>query len=329
LNNWLRILNQPFPINTWRRYWLRGAGFGLFVFLFLFLFKPFSLNLYPTGRLLYTTAVYGFTTGIVIFAGSFLLIKIIAPHINEEKWTLGKQILWNTFLMICITLMNVLVTQLMHGMSLPLWWYFTMLKWVFMLGVLPIAISELLTYNHFLRSNMKSAAQMSQLVERTKGVERKVYDPVPTAPLSLQEQIEAALLDHVTKKESKTIFTGSTLLLTGENQGDKLELYDHSLLAVQAIDNYVNIFWEEKGRLQTTMLRNTLTNIAEQLNGLPNIYRSHRGWLVNTRRVTRVDGNAQGLKLSVDLLQQQVPVSRGNIAGYRQLAEWEDMVLNN
>jgi hypothetical protein len=35
----------------------------------------------------------------------------------------------------------------------------------------------------------------------------------------------------------------------------------------------------------------------------------------------QVEGNAQGLKLLVDLLQQPVPVSRANIAGYRQIAE--------
>ena len=112
-----------------------------------------------------------------------------------------------------------------------------------------------------------------------------------------------------------------------ENQGDKLELDVYNLLAVQALDNYVNVFWEESGCLQTTMLRNTLTNIVEQLNAVSGIYRSHRGWLVNTLRVNRVEGNAQGLRLSVDLMQQQVPVSRGNITGYRRLAENQNMMI--
>ncbi|HRP56267.1 LytTR family DNA-binding domain-containing protein [Agriterribacter sp.] len=115
-------------------------------------------------------------------------------------------------------------------------------------------------------------------------------------------------------------------ILTGENHGNRLEVAEYSLLAVQALDNYVNIFWEEAGCLQTTMLRNTLTNIVEQLNAVSGIYRSHRGWLVNTRRVNQVEGNAQGLRLSVDLMQQQVPVSRGNITGYRRLAENQNMV---
>ena len=112
-----------------------------------------------------------------------------------------------------------------------------------------------------------------------------------------------------------------------ELKGDKLELTEHKLLAVQALDNYVNVFWEEAGHLQTTMLRNTLTNIVEQLNAVSGIYRSHRGWLVNIRRVSGVEGNAQGLRLSVDLMQQQVPVSRGNITGYRRLAEYQTRMI--
>src|SRR5690606_14013477 len=101
-NMYRNIINKPFPINTPQRYWLRGAGFGLFVFLFLFLFKPFRLDLYNTPQLLYTAAVYGCITGAVIFLGDLVFIKAIAPHINEDRWTLGRQVLWNMLLMVCI-----------------------------------------------------------------------------------------------------------------------------------------------------------------------------------------------------------------------------------
>jgi hypothetical protein len=327
---WLNIVNQPFPINTWRRYWLRGVGFGLFVFLFLFLFQPFQLDLYPTWQLLYTTAVYGVVTGIVIFTGSFLLIRIIAPYINEERWTLGKQILWNTLLMLVIALLNVLATQLMVGVAIPLSFYFTMLKWVFMLGVLPIAFAELLTYNHFLSSHIKSASQMSQLVAKsslTKVADKKLDLPSFTSDLEFSNNQKPAI-DQATKP-NKIFVPSSDLVLTGENQHDNLKLSARNLLAVQSLDNYVNIFWDCQGNLKSSMLRNTLTNIADQVNELPYIYRSHRGWLVNTRRVKRVEGNAQGLKLSVELLEQQIPVSRANIAGYREVAEFENLTINN
>lgn len=319
------IIKKPFPINTRQRYWLRAAGFGLFVFMFLFLFKPFRLDLYNTSQLLYTAAVYGFITGGVIFLGDFTFIKAIAPHINEDKWTLGKQILWNMLLMVCIAWLNVYVTQLMHNMVLPLWWHFNMLKWVIMLGVFPVVIAELLSYNHYLQQHIKSALKLSQLVQQPQ--HSRPLQTVKNAGSTSNKIFPGAgtsdALIVIEKEDEQKV----TCVLTGENQADKLELSEYSLLVVQALDNYVNVFWEEAGCLKTTMLRNTLTSIVEQLNGASGIYRSHRGWLVNTRRVNRVEGNAQGLRLSVDLMQQQVPVSRGNISGYRRLIENQNMMI--
>lgn len=322
-NMYWKLINKPFPINTWCWYWQRGLGFGLFVFLFLFLFKPFNLNLYGTQQLLFTSAIYGAITGLVIFLGGSVFIKWIVPRLNEERWTLGKQILWNMLLMVCITLLNVYVTQLVHGITLPLWWWFTMLKWVVMLGVLPIAIAELVSYNHYLRSNLKSATQLTELVQQSHKVPVANYQPVEIKGLAPDNIYNSPqrVLENVANLETGLDLLKHTLVLTGENQGDKIEMPYNSLLAVQALDNYVNVFWEESGRLQTTLLRNTLTSITEQLNDAPCMYRSHRGWLVNTKRVTQVDGNAQGLKLSVDLLPLQVPVSRANIFEYRQLTE--------
>jgi hypothetical protein len=335
-NTWmfLKILNKPFPINTWRWYWLRGAGFGLFIFLFLFLFQPFRLDLYGTRRLFFTAGTYGLVTGIVIFSGSFFLIKVIAPRIKEEKWTLGKQIGWNTFLMVCIALLNVFATQLMHGISLPFSWYLVMLKWVVMLGVLPIAIAELITYNLFLHKNLKSAAAISQSISRpiaevsspatndqSPEIDRAAGTHKPVnkwSPDSQQTNRHTGLYLKMHENNEARI---STIMLYGENQGDKLEVDPYGLLAVQAMDNYVNVYWQHQNILRTTMLRSTLSDLALQLKMLPGIFRCHRGWLVNTKKVTMVDGNAQGLRLSLDLLPQHVPVSRANISAYRQLAE--------
>ena len=269
--------------------------------------------------------MYGLITGVVITCGSLFLIRVIAPFINEERWTLGKQILWNTFLMICITVGNVLVTQWMHDMVLPVSWYFTMMKWVFILGVLPIGLAELITYNHFLQKNLRSAAEMSHQMELLRPNDETGTDKIVSSSHSNRKQGLVTFFPE-RRRDTAALYIDTdiedaapTLKLTGENQGDVLEIDADSVLAVQALDNYVNVFYEQKGRLQTAMLRNTLTNIADQAATVPDLYRSHRGWLVNTKRVIRVDGNAQGLKLTVEHLPNKVPVSRSNIAGYRQV----------
>ncbi|MGN7783683.1 LytTR family transcriptional regulator DNA-binding domain-containing protein [Niabella sp. 22666] len=305
-----KILSEPFPINTWKWYRLRGIGFGLFVFLFLLLFQPFSLNLFDTKKLLYVTIVYGAATSIVILCGGWVFSKWIIPRLDDEKWTLGRQIVWNLLLMIGITLLNVYVTQIMHQTVLPLWWWLIMLKWVLMLGVLPVAVAELIAYNQHLRYNLKAATQLSQLVQQQTIISDGGFNITSTSGNLANQNLTTSLPDG-----------NSAIILMGDNQGEKLELLHDNLLAVQALDNYVNVFWEADDQLQSTLLRNTLTNIAEQVSDAVYMYRTHRSWLVNVQRVSRVDGNAQGLKLSVELMDQQVPVSRGNIPGYRKLTE--------
>ncbi len=310
-----KILSEPFPINTWKWYRLRGFGFGLFVFLFLFFFQPFSLNLFDAKKLLYVTLVYGAATAAVILTGGWIFSSWIIPKLDEEKWTLGKQIAWNVLLMVLIALLNVYVTQLMHQMTLPLWWWLVMLKWVLMLGVLPVAVAELIAYNQHLRYNLKTATRLSQLVQQQTVIPDAGSDSATTSGNIAHQNFTKPLPDG-----------NGSIILTGENQGEKLELAHENLLAVQALDNYVNVFWKEDQQLHSTLLRNTLSNIADQVSGAAYMFRSHRSWLVNVQRVARVDGNAQGLKLSVELMDQQVPVSRSNITGYRQLTELQHQV---
>ncbi len=325
------ILNKPFPINTWRWYRLRSLCFGLFIFLFLFLFRPFSLHLLGTMMLLYTSLVYGCITFLVLLTGGFAFIKLIIPRMTEDRWTLGRQILWNIALMVCIATLNVFVIQFIYGLpAQPLLVYGIMLKWVIMLGVFPIVIADLISYNYFLQRNLKSARQLSQLLPPLPPSEEGMQVTAfftPTGEKNNREMTAAIteLPDQPDQVEKNTTALPtsrprltSKVCLIGENQGDKLEIAISDLIAAQALDNYVHIFWEKEGCLQTTLLRNTLTNIALQLENREDIYRTHRGWIVNKKQVLAVDGNAQGLKLTVRLMQLKVPVSRGQIAGYRQ-----------
>lgn len=320
------LIAKPFPLNTWSWYKQRGIGFGLFIFLFLFLFKPFYLHLLETGRLLSMAASYGLITALVIIGGGLVFTKWISPQINEEKWTLGKQVLLNMVLMICIAFFNVFVTQLIYGMPVDFSWYGSMLQWVVMIGTLPIAIAELISYNYYLRKNLESASELTRIARLPYKEPVKVFRPgIINEPALVDTALQFTGNGDILTDEAPEI----VVELTGENQADRLILQEQQLLAVQALDNYVNIFWTDGTRLQTTLLRNTLTNIAEQLKTQPYMYRSHRGWLVNSTRVKEVEGNAQGLKLTVDLMEQPVPVSRANIAGYRLLTQEQHILVQN
>jgi hypothetical protein len=306
---WLSIIHKPFPLSSWRNFWKRSVGFGLFVFLFLFLFKPFDVTSFGE-KLLFACIVFGLVTAAVLLVGGWLLINVIEPRIKEERWTLGKQILYMLLLVVFIALLNTLASQWMINMFMPFSAYLLMLKWVVMLGVFPVAFAELLAYNHYLRKHVNSATQLNLAITETH------HSPDWGREDILRDDVVTTLQKTAPKEQYST-----RLVLTGENQNERLDITPCNLLAIQSVDNYVTIYWEDSGVLKSQMLRNTLTNIHCQTSHLPWLFRSHRAWILNLQKIIHIDGNAQGYKVKLPLLETQVPVSRNNIAAFKELAE--------
>ena len=93
-----------------------------------------------------------------------------------------------------------------------------------------------------------------------------------------------------------------------------MNLNSQELLAIKAIENYIEVYAYQHGKLNKTVLRNTLKNAEESLIGLKNISKCHRSYLVNLEKVKHFSGNAQGLTLNFgNSLELSVPVSRAYV----------------
>ena len=87
-----RIFKQPYPL------YLDSSisfpiivGISIFVPLSLILFQPFDMTLY--GRNLHFGG-YGIVTFVVLSFNAHVLPRIFPSTFNEDKWTLGKGILY-------------------------------------------------------------------------------------------------------------------------------------------------------------------------------------------------------------------------------------------
>lgn len=79
-----------------------------------------------------------------------------------------------------------------------------------------------------------------------------------------------------------------------------------NILYVEAMQNYATIYLKDG---HSEMIRTTIKFLSEQLSQFGMI-RTHRSYLVNPDAVSKVTGNAQGLKLSLRDSEAIVPVSR-------------------
>lgn len=91
----------------------------------------------------------------------------------------------------------------------------------------------------------------------------------------------------------------------------------HQLKFVEALQNYVQLtFINAAGDLTTQTERATLKHLLSEMEGSP-IVRCHRSFLVNREAITSIEGNAQGLLLTLTDCDQRVPVSRTYVDAFR------------
>lgn len=106
--------------------------------------------------------------------------------------------------------------------------------------------------------------------------------------------------------------TDTRIRLTSENGREHLALSPEQLLYIEAQGNYVFVYHLESGTTRKSLLRTTMKKLERQLDHYA-IMRCHRSFLVNTRRVGKVTGNAHQLQLHLSGAEDTVPVSRSYI----------------
>lgn len=293
-----RLLSRPYPLQPSRaRHALAALLFGAFVAGFLLLFRPFGLHAAPQPGLL--AAAYGTTCTAAMLLLNVALPRVLRNWFTEERWTVGRELGWTLLNVAAIGLANALLSAALglvpfNAATLVRFTLFTI-----SIGLFPIALSVLLTEARRARAYAADSAAITAGLHPPPAP-APVADPVPGP----------APAPHA-------------LILPAEGGGAPLHLGPDDLLCLRAADNYVDVFHLHAGQPRRTVLRGSLKAMAEALEPHGDRYlRCHKSHLVDLRKVHRVSGNAQGLRLHLSGVDEPVPVSRQLTATVRdRLAE--------
>jgi len=99
--------------------------------------------------------------------------------------------------------------------------------------------------------------------------------------------------------------------------GDPLTIATNDFLLGEAEGNYCNIFYLDKGIVKKQLFRMPLKQLEEQA-GSAAIVRCHRSYIINSSRIIRAKGNAQGYQLALDQVAFIVPVSRSYVTSLQK-----------
>lgn len=270
------FLSRPHPFPEEARHAARmGLKSGLIVAFFLIVFQPFGTYEWQHPLKYLFLAGYGLITFLCIFGVGTFVRKVIAPLIPEERWTVGKEILLQSFGIGLIAVFNYLYSLWFNnrlGWDFFHWKSLAFMVWAtFLIGLIP--------------------ASMLTALAQIRNQKRYEHPPQPE-PVSDSMQEEDAHLQ---------------LRFRADNGKEEVELLASEFLFVSASDNYVEVFFQKEKGVEKLILRGSLKRMEEE-NPAVFLVRCHRSYLVNLHKVERISGNAQGYKLH--LPGGPVPVAR-------------------
>jgi len=285
----VQLLKEPYPFNSIRKMTWFAAFVAVFVFLFLSFFQPFGLGADSIDGLLKVTSTYGLITFFTIVLGTVVIRNSFPRYFQENHWVFGRELLITMVNFFLIGVFNIVYSNYMFNIGLSFKGFLYFQFYTLGVGFFPIIFYMMLKYTHLLRSNIKTANDLSGSISK-------------------------AQVSHALGKDAK-------LRIHSELKKDDLEIYGQELVYAETSDNYIAVFHLKDGKLKKSMVRSTLGRLEADVADFPNLVRCHRAFLVNLEFLESFRGNAQGLQLKLRYIENEIPVSRNMVGKIKNLLD--------
>ena len=245
-------------------------------FLFEYFIIPFQRN--PDEHLYGYAVISLFHVGVASFI-YLMYFGVVSFLINDEDWKVYKELLAMAFLLFFIGIGEWAIRDVIYDH--PNNWALNILieeVWhAYLSGSVIIILVLSFNYNLLMRKNLAHALDLG-----------------------------------IPKGNADRIKQGAVFLET-QTKSDDFQLDPSQLLCVKADGNYSEFYIKQNDEIQKLIKRITLQNTKDQLQSFPYLVKTHRAFLLNGHKVTKIDGNAQGFQVSIEGLPFTIPVSRKNI----------------
>jgi DNA-binding LytR/AlgR family response regulator len=130
-------------------------------------------------------------------------------------------------------------------------------------------------------------------------------------------QSEKTSEEPLQQAPESTVSQSQELTLTGTTN-ESVTLQISHLLFIEAVGNYVKVSHLRDDQVRTDMLRATMKQMEETLQGYPMIVRCHRAFLVNLGQVEQIISHSGSTQLLIKHCHESLPVSRSNMSQVRE-----------
>lgn len=209
-----------------------------------------------------------------------LAIAVFPGFYDEDRWTVGREIIHTLFIIVAIALGNFFYSVAMGYAGFSMNGFLAFLAFTLAVGVFPVS---------------------AYVIVRQGNLNR------------LAEESSRALSEELSEFQQTA---DNTIRLADEEGRTVLELALADLIYIESADNYVQVYFKEGDRFKRELIRNKLSHFEDTLDFM---YRCHRSYLVNLNWVNEVKGNARGYRLMLHSDLPSIPVARRRSQEFEQL----------
>lgn len=98
----------------------------------------------------------------------------------------------------------------------------------------------------------------------------------------------------------------NTLIITGQNQDDRLKITESQFIYAKSDQNYVTVYYKTGNQTNKVLLRSPLKDIEDQID---NSVRVHRSFLINPTYMDSIEGNKRKRSAKLKGVDVSIPVS--------------------
>jgi hypothetical protein len=276
MKSFINWLSKPYFFNpSPKTHFALAFGVGFFIFIFLYLFQPFGMPDLD-NNLFYYCLGFGLVT---FFTQAFMFVilpLLFKDFFKNEKWTIGKNILFLLILVTCIAFFNWLYnTQIQNTKNWRLLTIKEIFSYTFSISIFPVFIFTYFSEKFYRLKREKTS--------------KKIMNFRVTTPIKkLNEEVK----------------------IFGDNNKENITFNIDNLVYVASQGNYVSFFMQSNNGLKEKVIRNTLSTVNSNLSMYSSIIRCHKSYIINSKFIDSITGNARGYFLESKLIEKRIPVSR-------------------
>ena len=275
--NWL---STPYYFNPSIKFEIKmSLIFGFSVFIFLYVFQPFTLSTFKDFLLEYTLII-----GLFSFLGALTTLVIpsliFKDYFNEDNWTVGR----NIFLILCGMLFTGSILWFYAGIykeskGIEHLSFSIFLVYTFLVGAIPSFVIVFINEKEIREKREKKAEEINTQKRK--------------------------------KREEKEILFDKEIVIYSDNKKEQISFSVDNLIYITSQGNYASFFLkEDNNEIKEKILRVTLQKISIDLEKFSKIIRCHKSYIINSKYITDISGNARGYLLKCNYIPFDIPVSR-------------------